>query len=127
MAVSQEDDFRERRITMEILVDVYDEHDVAPSWYAYLENSIAFPFTARCMTRWEPFRPGDGLLISGMALPEECDEEIFVNTEHEGEPMVVPLTHIEGVNTHEQTRTTIEDWHYWISRGYEFPRLSAYE
>lgn len=112
---------------MEILVDVYDDQDVAPSWYVYLDNSLAFPFPARCTIKWEPFRPGDDLVVSGMALMEECDEEMFVNTEHEGEPMTVPLTHVESVGADEGTRVAVEDWHYWMSRGYEFPQLPEYE
>jgi hypothetical protein len=122
MAAIEEDKFRERRIDMEILVDVYEEEEIAPSWYAYLENNLSFPFVARCVIKWEPFRPGDELVVSGMALEKECDEEIFVATEHVREPMIIPLTHVETTGTDEGTREAVEDWRYWVRRGYELPR-----
>ena len=37
---------RERRITMEIVVDAYDTHERAMGWYYYLQDQLQFPFTA---------------------------------------------------------------------------------
>ncbi|MBK8931333.1 MAG: hypothetical protein IPM76_03265 [Chloroflexi bacterium] len=31
-----------------------------------------------------------------------------------------PLEQIEPLDTDSLTRQVIEDWHYWIGRGYEF-------
>lgn len=108
---------------MEILVDTYEEEEFALSWYYYLENKITFPFKARCTVRKEadPLSIGDEFEVFGMALEEECEEEMFVNTEWQGEPITVLLTHLEGVGVDDETREAIEDWHYWVSRGYELP------
>jgi calcium binding protein len=39
---------REKRITDEIVVDAYTSDERAMCWYYYLEDSLAFPFKARC-------------------------------------------------------------------------------
>src|SRR5262245_29112087 len=41
---SKRDPEREDRITMEVVVDCYDRHEVAMGWYYYLEGRLAFPF-----------------------------------------------------------------------------------
>lgn len=40
------DEGREARITMEAVVDAYDEVERAMSWYYYLEGRLHFPFNA---------------------------------------------------------------------------------
>ncbi|HEY6541685.1 MAG TPA: calcium-binding protein [Ktedonobacteraceae bacterium] len=32
--------------------------------------------------------------------------------------MSTPL--LEGIGVDEETQQAIEDWHYWVNRGYEF-------
>src|SRR5215212_7892732 len=119
----EEDKDRERRIDTEILVDIYEEEPLYLGWYYYLENKMKFPFRARCIARKgaAPLSFGDEFVVSGMALEEECEEEMFVNAEWQGEPITVLLTHLEGAGVDEETREAIEDWHYWVGRGYEFP------
>lgn len=123
MARIEEDKTRERRIDMEVLVDTYEEEEFVLSWYYYLENKITFPFKARCIASKgaAPLQLGDEFEVSGMAPEEECEEEMFINTEWQGEPITVLLMHLEGVEVDEETREAIEDWHYWVGRGYEFP------
>ena len=62
---------REERITMEIVVDCYDRHEVALGWYCYLENTLQFPFTASCIAKRavSPLRVKDEVEVIGMALP----------------------------------------------------------
>ncbi len=107
---------------MEVLVDNYEEDTFHLSWYYYLQNKMKFPFQARCSVRGgdEPLSFGDEIVVSGMALEEECEEEMLVTTEWQGEPIVVLLTRLEGVGVDEETGEAIEDWHYWVGRGYEF-------
>ncbi len=32
----------------------------------------------------------------------------------------IPLSQVEPINADEKTRQAIEDWQYWVARGYEF-------
>jgi hypothetical protein len=59
---------REKRITMEIVVDYYSREEVAMGWYYYLEGQLRFPFTVTCIAprAVSPLRPGDEVEVIGM-------------------------------------------------------------
>lgn len=48
-AKAKRDEAREERITMEIVVDAYGPEEQAMGWYYYLQDTMQFPFTARCI------------------------------------------------------------------------------
>lgn len=107
---------------MEIIVDAYGPEEQALGWYYYLDDKLQFPFTARCVARraTSPLQVGDEIDVVGMAPEEECEHEMFALTRWERGTLAVPLSQLEGVATDAQTQEAIEDWHYWVSRGYEF-------
>ena len=43
---------REKRITMEIIVDAYGPEEQAMGWYYYLEDTIEFAFSAVYLYFW---------------------------------------------------------------------------
>jgi hypothetical protein len=47
-------------------------------WYYYLEDTMQFPFTARCVAHQpiSPLKPGEGLKVVGIAPVVECDHEM---------------------------------------------------
>src|SRR4051794_41970247 len=117
------DEARERRITMEIVVDCYDEGERAMGWYYYLEDKLHTPFTARCIRERaiSPLRVGDEVEVVGMAPEVECEREMFVETPWERKrTLAVPLAQLEVVRADEETRQAVEDWHYWVDMGYGF-------
>jgi Calcium binding len=113
---------REERIAMEVVVDAYGEAERAMGWYYYLEGKLNFPFIAKCISTRaiSPLRKGDEVEVIGMAPVEECKREIFVNTPWEREPLAVPLSQLKPVVADEESQEAVEDWHYWVKRGYEF-------
>lgn len=120
MARQSRDEEREERIHNEIVVDAHDAEEQAMGWYYYLEEKLRFPFSARCTAERavSPLRAGDEVEIVGMAPEEECEHEMFVLTRWEGRSLAVPLSQLEGAGVAEETRQAIDDWHYWIARGY---------
>lgn len=122
MAESPRDEEREERIQMEIVVDAYGPEEQALGWYYYLEGALGFPFLARCIAEraTSPLAVGDEVEIVDMAPEEECEHDMFVLMRWERRPLAVPLAQLEGVAVDDQTRRAIEDWHYWVARGYEF-------
>ena len=46
MTLQPEDEEREERISMEIIVDAYDSEEQAMGWYYYLEGTLHFPLIA---------------------------------------------------------------------------------
>jgi hypothetical protein len=109
---------------MEIVVDCYNEDEVAMGWYNYLEDRLRFPFTAQCVAKRavSPLRPRDEVEVIGMAPEEECGSEMFVMIRWDRkEGLGVPLSQLKPISeTDEQTQQAVEDWHYWVGQGYEF-------
>ncbi len=54
-----------------------------------------------------------------MASDDECEREMFVYIRWKSRKLAVPLSQLEGVQVDEETQRAIEDWHYWVDRGYE--------
>jgi hypothetical protein len=117
------DEQREDRITMEIVVDAYDEHERAMGWYYYLESQLQFPFTATCIAKRaiSPLKVKDKVEVIGMPGEEECEREMFVTIRWDQDELAVPLSQLKPIRTtDEQTKQAVEDWHYWVGMGYEF-------
>ena len=50
---------------------------------------------------------------------EESEHEMFVEIGWKSRKLAVPLSQLEGIEVDEETKQAIEDWHYWVNRGYE--------
>ena len=116
------DEVRERRITMEAVVDAYDEQERAIGWYYYLEGKLDFPFLAQCAIRrsTSPLKVGEEVEVNGMAPVEECEHDMFVEMDWDENELAIPLSQLEVVEANDETREAVEDWLYWIKKGYQF-------
>ena len=112
----------EERIHMEIVVDAYGALEQAMGWYNYLDDILQFPFAARCIAHRtiSPLEPGEEVEVIEMAPAEECEHEMFVLIRWKRRQLAVPLMQLEGIEVDEETQQAIDDWHYWVDRGYEF-------
>ncbi len=63
---------------------------------------------------------GDEVEVVGLAPEEECRHEMFVAIRWERRTLAVPLSQLAAIATDEEMQQAIEDWHYWVKRGYEF-------
>ena len=115
------DEEREQRIEMEIIVDAYGPEEQALGWYYWLEGQLQFPFRARCIAerRISPLRKGEVVQVTGMAGEDDCEHEMFVLISWQDRTLGAPLAQLEAVDVDDQTREVINDWHYWVERGYE--------
>ena len=121
MTKAKETSERENRIEMEIIVDAYGPEEQAMAWYYYLQEKLHFPFTATCVAEraTSPLRKGDEVEVLRMAPEEECQHEMFVMMRWERRGLAVPLSQLKPIaETDEDTRESIEDWHYWVNQGY---------
>ena len=112
---------REDRITMEIIVDAYNEQGRAMGWYYYLEEHLHFPFSAKCIAKRaiSPLRIGDEVEVIGMPGEDECEREMFVTIRWEKDGLAISLSQLRPFAADSQTLQAIEDWHYWVARGYQ--------
>jgi hypothetical protein len=119
----KQDETREERISMEIVVDAYDEGERAMGWYYYLEDKLHVPFLTRCVKEraLSPLRVGDEVKVVGMAPEDECEREMFVEMPWEHKrTLAVPLSQLKVVHGDDETQQAVDDWHYWVEMGYEF-------
>jgi hypothetical protein len=116
------DEAREERIHMEIIVDAYGPEEQASGWFNYLDDTLQFPFSARCIVRrtTSPLEPGEKVEVVGMAPDEECEHDMFVLIRWKRRQLAVPLMQLEGIQVDEETQQAIEDWRYWVNQGYAF-------
>jgi hypothetical protein len=118
---SKEED-REERIVMEIVVDAHDTEEQAMGWYCHLDETLTFPFITRCRSRRaiSPLQEGDEVDVIALAPEAECAHELFVMMRWEKDGLGVPLSQLAVVHANPETRQAVEDWHYWVERGYQF-------
>lgn len=122
MPKPKRDPKREKRITMEIVVDAYSPEEQAMGWYYYLEEKLRFPFRAKCIAQRaiSPLLTGSDIEVVGMASEDECHNEMFVTIKWDRGTLAVPLSQIRPTaGTDAGTKEGIADWHYWVSQGYE--------
>lgn len=108
---------------MEIVVDAYGPEEQAMGWYYYLDDTLQFPFSARCTAKRpiSPLQVNDEVELLGMAPLEECEREMFVMIRWEKDRLGVPLAQLAVIDTEdEETQEAVEDWLYWVARGYQF-------
>ena len=129
------DPIREERITMEIVVDAYDEYERAMSWHCYLQDTLTFPFQAICTEKraTSPLQVRKEVTVIGMPDEEECEDDMFVYVRWPQEPgddsdetddddgLAVPLSQLQPLpEVDEETAEAVADWHYWVEQGYAF-------
>ena len=125
MPTPKRDDAREERITMEIIVDCYNEHEAWSGWWCYLDDKLAFPFQAECIRarRASPLKVGERVKVIGMLDDDEAADslaEMQVEIEWQDRRLCVPLAQLVGVGVNEETAEGIADWHYWVAQGRRF-------
>jgi calcium binding protein len=122
MAKPKIDEVREKRIDEEIIVDCYGEAERAMGWYYYLEDHLEFPFTAKCIAAKSisPLKVGEEVEVLRMAPEDECDHEILVTIRWEKRKFAAPLSQLGSVRASRETITGVQDWRYWVTRGYDF-------
>ena len=119
---TKEDQAREDRITMEVVVDAHDSDERAMGWYHYLYDKLKVPFAARCKSARpvSPLATGEMVQVLGMAPAEECEAEMLVWVQWKGRKIAVPLMELQPKSDDDETQEAVGDWHYWLARGYEF-------
>jgi hypothetical protein len=123
MTKQSKDEAREERILMEIVVDAYDPEERAMGWYYYLQGQLQFPFLTHCVAKraTSPLQVGDEVEVVDMAPEEECQHEMFVLMPWERGTLAVPLSQLKAYDhVDEETQQAVEDWQYWVERGYQF-------
>jgi hypothetical protein len=116
--MTERDEERDKRIEMEIIVDAYTQDEQAMGWHIYLEETMDFPFEARCIDEQEvsPLAEGETVRVVGKPNSEPSLRQQFVTVEWMDRELGVPLEQLEPVEASDATEQAIADWHYWLDR-----------
>lgn len=112
---------REKRITLEIIVDAYTSSERALAWHTYLEDALNFPFQAACLETQpdSPLKKGEIVRVIGMAPERNCRHEMIVTIQFANRKAGVPLAQLKPLGVPSIAKQAIEDWHYWIEMEYQ--------
>jgi len=118
MTRTDKDEEREERIKNRITVDTYSPEEAAWGWHAYLDDTMEFPFEARCITEREesPLEEGERIRVVGMSPADPTLSQMFVTIEWMGRELGVPLEQLEPLEASSNTEQAIADWQYWLNR-----------
>jgi hypothetical protein len=126
----EEDPERERRIAMQIVVDAYDGVEQMSAWHCYLDDRLPFPFEAISVDpgRRSPLKAGQAVRVIEMADADECASgmrvvvEVNADEDDEVDEFDVPLESLDFADpkVSVDARQALEDWRYWVGRGYRF-------
>jgi Calcium binding len=111
-----EDPIRQKRIDYEVIVDCYDDDEVAMGWYYYLSENLVFPIPATVQLKQR-----------GGKMEEVNVEIVEVDPKsEEGSPIRLGITEkgqkrvqyispevITNVKTSPTNTLIINDWLYW--------------
>jgi hypothetical protein len=95
--------FLENETALMRLPCAYNPEEQAAGWYYYLENTLQFPFSAWYVEA-RPRTTGCDIRrqvrVIGLAELEDCEAEIDVLIDWEGDELPVPLRRLELVGRH---------------------------
>ena len=120
--MNKKNSVREKRIMMEIIVDANGPEEQAMGWYNYLEDTITFPFTAKCIAvdKRTPLELNERITVTGMSGEEYCEYDMYVEISWRDKVLDIPLSQIKPLDADEDSSEAISDWHYWKKQGYTF-------
>ena len=111
---------RKDRIEDEVIVDCYDEYEMAMGWFYYLHDNLTFPFKASILgnTKISTLKEGDIVEVTELVNNENNDVSIddfvaILKIEKDEHIYDIPLEMIKGIDCDEITDNVIEDWRYW--------------
>ncbi len=89
------DPVREDRIHEEAIVDAGPDEQ-ATGWHYYLQNKLAFPFQARCISAriTSPLTKGEVVEVLRMAPEDACMKDMLVLVRWHGRKLAVSLSQL---------------------------------
>ncbi|MCI5165277.1 MAG: calcium-binding protein [Candidatus Electrothrix sp. GM3_4] len=122
MSQVQKDEEREHRIDYEVVVDAYDREERAMGWFYYLAEQCEFSFKAKCIAERasSPLLVDEEVEVVSEAPAQECKKELFVEIQWKERKLAVPLSQLAAVDADSIAEQIVQDWQYWVQRGYAF-------
>jgi len=111
-------DLIQYQLDYEILVDCYDEYEVASAWQTYFEETLEFPFTAMAQLKK---RGGfeETKLVTVVGIPDNgqryLDHAFNIDIDNEGIIVQIPFDSLSDIQASEETLEALEVWAFWVA------------
>jgi hypothetical protein len=63
---------------------------------------------------------GDVVDVIEMGKEDDCMHDMYVNIKWDDDVLSVPLSQLEWIKPNKKSKQVMEDWQYWVKRGYQF-------
>ncbi len=109
-------------IDNEILVDTYNDEEVASAWYSYMEDYMSFPFMAECLfeNAFSPFKVDENIEVIGLGEIESCDHKIHVKVSFCDRKFDIPLLDLKPIDATDETLIAVRCWYHWLANGNQY-------
>jgi hypothetical protein len=107
---------RDHRIDYEVIVDCYDDREVAMGWFIYMNDGLTFPIKATVQL---PVRGGNKETIQVELVEVDPKSEdgypikIGIVEPNSKRVQYISPEHIKSINTTPENLEIINDWLYW--------------
>ena len=114
---------RKDRIEDEIIVDCYDEYEMAMGWFYYFEDNLNFPFKATVLKNSEISGLEEGDIVEVYEFINSSEDDVHIDNfvarvgiQKDEHIYDISLQFIRGIDCDEVTDNVIEDWRYWCEK-----------
>jgi Calcium binding len=107
----------QHKIDYEIIVDCYDDYEVAVGWITTMNDEIDFPFTATAeLKRKDGSVEHKTVQIVGLESDEDDfhGNDFFLNMEHDEYIVPIAYSKLTNIVASEQTLELFQCWNHWI-------------
>jgi Calcium binding len=107
------------KIDYEIVVDCYDDYEVAVGWVTTMNEEIEFPFTATAaLEKKDGSVEHKTVQIVGLKSDEDDfhGNDFLLNMEHEDYIFPVAYSQLTNIIASEETLDLFQCWNHWIKK-----------
>ena len=111
---------RRDKIIDEVIVDCYDEEEVATAWFYYLAENMTMPFKAKVIgdRRVGNLKVGD--IVEVIDVVSNMDDgrsyRAIIEVKKDETLFEIPLERVESIDAIKETYEMIENWRYWCEK-----------
>lgn len=107
----------------EIIVDCYDEYEMAMGWTIYLSDNMSFPFKAKIVVENSVGNLKKDDIVNVVELMNSDEKEVsiydfkaMVGIEYEEHIYDIPLEMLEGIDCDKESCEVLKVWRYWCEK-----------
>jgi Calcium binding len=107
----------QHKIDYEIVVDCYDDYEIAVGWITTMNEEIEFPFTATAQMKKKD-GSAESKTVQIVSLESDEDDfhgnDFYLNMEYDEYILPIAYSQLTNIVASEQTLELFQCWNHWI-------------